>query len=110
MKLICRIQILKENNIQQNSPRNSVISRGSILENLKREETEFSTDGKPYTKNLPNPLHNENEFHRFCKTLNMIETERKKQIEILKVVQISIPTLVDSVTFRVYLLFDLLTH
>ena len=65
-----------------------MISRGSILENLKREETEFSTDGKPYTKNQLNPSNNENEFQRFCKTLNMIETERKKQIEILKVIQL----------------------
>ena len=79
-----------------------MISRGSILENLKREETEFSTDGKPYTKNQLNPSNNENEFQRFCKTLNMIETERKKQIEILKVINVFILTFFDSVAFRMY--------
>lgn len=59
-------------------PRISVIPTSPILEN----NGETGNDGKSL---LSNPLKTESEFHRFCRTLSMIEIERNKQIEKLKV-------------------------
>ena len=43
----------------------------------------MAADGKKYSsKSVEN---GESEFRNFCKTLNMIEKERKKRTEILKV-------------------------
>ena len=76
----CRISSDLEKNIKKILPQKS---DAIDVEKTQNEKFEMTTNRRKYS---PKSVESrESEFRNFCKTLNMIEKERKKQTEILKV-------------------------
>ena len=76
----CRISSDLEKNIKKILPQKS---DAIDVEKTQNEKFEMTTNRRKYSPKSVDSR--ESEFRNFCKTLNMIEKERKKQTEILKV-------------------------
>ena len=102
---IFRISTDLDSNIRKIPPK---ISDSVDVNKVQNNGFEVAADRKESKNNL---LKIDNEFHNFCKTLHMIESERKKRREILMVFYLSIIflfSLLLSFLFSILLLFSIL--